>query len=102
MPERMLVFFSDTGVTTLVLLPLSTFTMLSAVTLSAETAVVIGAVTLPIKPPTREPPPAKAGEAIRRAIDVVTIYFMCILLLRSDKPFAGHRYYLSRFITCNR
>src|ERR1700744_1876333 len=102
MPERTLVFFSDTGVTTVVLLPLRTFTLVSAVPFSAETAVVIGAVTLPIRLPAREPPPAKAGEAIRRAIDVVTKYFMGILLFRSDKPFAGHRYYLSRFITYNR
>src|SRR5580698_4961504 len=102
MPERTLVFLRDTGATTLVLLLLSTLTLLSAVTFSAETAVVIGATTLPTSEPAREPAPAKAGEAISRATDVVTIYFMCILLLLSDKPFARPRYCRLRNLTCNR
>src|ERR1700761_354206 len=101
MPDRMLVFRSETGVTTLVRLPLSTLTLLSAVMFSADTAVVIGAVTLPIRPPMPRPLAAKAGEAISRAREVVTIYFMGILQVRSSKPFARHRYYDFCFITCN-
>jgi hypothetical protein len=62
----MLVFLRETGtmVEMLVLLPLNTLTLLSAVMFSAETAVVTGARIEPIPSSDEEPPldpPAKAG-----------------------------------------
>ena len=60
----MLLFLREIGAMadTLVLLPLSTLTLLSALMFSAETAVVIGAVILPISPPTRAPPAARTRQ----------------------------------------
>src|ERR1700761_641387 len=74
----MLFFLMEIGATAdrLSLLPFSTLTLLSALTLRAETAVVIGATTEPIRPPALAPPPANAGEALSTARETATTYFI--------------------------
>ena len=83
-------FFRETGATvdTLVLLPLNTLTLFSAWTFRAETAVVIGAETLPSRPAPLKPP-AKAGEAQSKAREAGDNILHMVLLLYSSNDLLG-------------